>query len=251
MKLITLLLTLITTIVTAKAQYSTDSILRANNIPTLQTLIDSAMARTPMLGYHVERKAEAESRIKSARRKWLDYVGVESYYRYGRLGVIDVNSPQSSGTTTPLPITSNSTQSQNWWYAGAYIRIPFLAIVDHTNQVKMFKHVAAQSDYEMQDVQQEVALKVIEEYNTMILNLDLLIIKATLLETNNAQIKEAENQYKNGKIDLGRLAQLQEMQAKVATEYATARSESRTALLKLEQMTGIKLRIVPNTITTK
>lgn len=228
---------------TATAQISTDSVLRANHIPTLDVLIDSATLHSPMRNYHHERQAEAQSMVRTSRREWTQYVGMEGYYRYGRLGVVDVNSPQTAGGTTSLPITTSSTQSQNWWYVGAFVRVPIFAIVDRANEVKRMKHTVLQSEYLMEDATQSIVLRVIEQYNTLLLNLDILIIKSLLLETNNAQVSEAENEYKSGNINLGRMAQLQEMQAKTATEYATARAECRTALLKLEQMTGLKLRL--------
>lgn len=243
MKLVYLIASLLFLGLTATAQISTDSVLRANHIPTLDMLIDSAILHSPLRGYQRERQAEAQSLVRSSRREWTQYVGMEAYYRYGHLGVIDVNSPQTAGGTTPLPITTNSTQSQSWWYVGAFVRIPVFAIVDRANEVKRLKHTVVQSEFLMEDASQAIVLRVIEEYNTLLLNLDILIIKSLLLETSNAQVVEAENEYKSGKINLGRLAQLQEMQAKTATEYATARAECRTALLKLEQMTGIKLRL--------
>lgn len=219
---------------------SGDSILKARDIPTLQELIDLSVARAPMRGYHNERKLEAQSRIKTEKQEWTNYIGVESYYRYGRLGVIDVNSPQG---TTPLPITTNSTQSQNWWYVGAYFRMPIFAVVNRGTEIKRLQHTVKQSDHEMDDVTQQITFMVIEQYNKLILNLNILEIKSSLLQTNNAQIEEAKNDYQAGKINLGRFAQLQEMQAKASVEYETARSEARIALLNLEQLTGLTLRL--------
>lgn len=212
------------------------------DLPTLQTFIDSAVARAPMREYHLERKLEAQTRIKTQRQQWTEFIGVETYYRYGKLGVIDQSMGQASGGTVPsLPITNNIHQSQNWWYVGAFLRVPLFAIVNSKVEVNRLKHTVKQSEYEMEDVAQAVEFRVIDLYNTLLLNLEILQMKAVLLETNNAQIKEAELSYANRKIDLGRLSQLQEMQSKVAVEFATARSDSRVAMEKLQTLSGIQL----------
>ncbi len=218
---------------------STQQILNAKKIPPLNELIDAAIASSPMRQYQKERQREAQLKIKSARREILENIGVEAYYRYGRLGVIDYSD---SGSLLPEPVTTNNTQDQNWWYVGAYLRLPILDVVDRGNVVKTQKSIAKQSEYLMADAAQQIALKVVEQYNALVLNLDLLAIKSTLLQTNDAQIVESEAHYRDGQITLSRLAQLQEMHAKVTTEYATALSQAREALLKLEQLTNQRLR---------
>lgn len=208
-------------------------------IPPLDSLIDAAVERAPMRNYQIEREKEAQQLVKSARRDWTQYIGAESYYRYGQLGVIGDASQGGSPSTTPIITSSN--QSQSWWYVGAYIRIPLFAVVNRAVEIGRLKHTVIQSQYLQEEVADAVKSKVIELYNEVKLNIEILQIKAVLLETDNAQVTEAELNYENRKIDLGRLAQLQEMQAKVATEFATARYAARTSLLKLQELTGIDI----------
>ncbi len=223
-------------------------VLNSRKIPPVGELIEAAIANSPMRHYQKERQREAELKVRSARREILENIGVEAYYRYGRLGVIDYTD---SGAPLPEPVTTNNTQDQNWWYVGAYLRLPILDVVDRGNVIKTQKSIAKQSEYLMADAAQQISLKVVEEYNTLVLNLDLLAIKSTLLQTNDAQIRESEMQYRDGKITLGRLAQLQEMHAKVTTEYATALSGAREALLKLEALTGLALRELEDALGTQ
>lgn len=235
-KYITILaLVLISGIVYAQKSFKLD----VPTLPPLETLIDSAVARAPMRGYQSERRDEAQDRIRTERQQWTDYVGVESYYRYGRLGIVDQNNGQ--GGSAGIPIVSSTNQSQSWWYVGAYLRIPIFAIINPRVEISRLRHTVRQSEYLMADAADAVTLRVIELYNDARLNIDILQIKASLLETNNAQIAEAENQYENRKIDLSRLAQLQEMQAKAATEFTTARYACRTALAQLQALTGVDI----------
>lgn len=227
-----LVLAVVATFSTLRAQQIEDL-----KIPTLDSLLEVAYANAPMGGYHAERKAEAVQLLKASKLSWTQYVGVEAYYRYGRLGVTD----QSSITTgLPAPVVTSS-QIQNWWYFGAFIRLPISGVVLSPIETKRLRHVEKQSQYEIADAQMQLGQKVVEQYYALLLNIEIIKEKALLLETNNAQIEEAENLYKDRKIDLGRMSQLQEMQNKVAVEFATARNEARIALKKLELLTGVNL----------
>lgn len=208
-------------------------------LPSLQQLIDSAVQRAPMRGYQIEREKEARQLLKTSRRQWTEYVGAESYYRYGQLGVIDNGSV--SGASPSIPIISSSNQSQNWWYVGAFIRIPIFAIANRGVEVERLRTTVRQAECLQEDAVDAMTLKIIEMYNEVQLNLELLQIKASLLETNNAQLAEAELLYESRKIDLGRLAQLQEMQVKAAGEFATARYMARTSLAQMQVLSGVNI----------
>lgn len=206
-------------------------------IPTLDSLLAVAYANSPMVGYHTQRREEATLLLKANKLSWTQYVGVEAYYRYGRLGVTDQSS---ISTGLPAPVVTSS-QIQNWWYLGAFVRLPISGVVLSPIETKRLRHVEKQSEHEIDDAQMELGQKVVEQYYALLLNIETIKQKAILLETNNAQIQEAENLYKDRKIDLGRMSQLQEMQNKVAIEFATARSNGRIALKKLELLTGLTL----------
>lgn len=208
-------------------------------LPSLEVLIDSAVARAPMRSYQIERKYEAEQLVKSARKEWTEYFGAESYYRYGQLGAIENGGTQ--GGTPTIPIVTSTQQSQSWWYVGAYIRIPLFAMVNRGTEIKRLGHTVRQAEYLQADAADAIAREVIDLYNEVKLNIEILQIKANLLVTNNAQVVESEIKYRNQKIDLGRLAQLQEMQAKVAVEFATAQYTARASLTKLQLITGMQL----------
>lgn len=208
-------------------------------LPLLGELIDSAVARAPMRGYQVEREKEAQQLIKSSRRQWTEYMGVESYYRYGQLGVIDNGS--TGGSSSSVPIVTSSNQSQSWWYVGAFIRLPIFAIANRAVEIERLRRTVSQAEYLQQDAADATTLKIIALYNEVQLNLEILQMKASLLETNNAQLAEAELLYEGRKIDLGRLAQLQEMQSKAATEFAAARYTARTSLFQMQTLTGVDI----------
>lgn len=209
-------------------------------LPSLEELIDSAISISPMCGYHNERGMEALAQLKIARRGWLQYIGVESYYRYGNQNVVDITTPGNSAGI-PIVVKGSSNERQNWWYVGAYIRLPLSGLFVQGPDTKRVKHIYNQSEYERADAAQAVAMRVVELHGDLMLNLDILRLKAQLLETDNAQLQEAENAYVNRQIDLSRLAQLQEMQSKTAVEYATARNECRRSLVLLELISGIDI----------
>lgn len=208
-------------------------------IPNLEVLIDSAVARSPMRSYQIERQQEAKQLVKSARWEWTEYLGAESYYRYGQLGAIENGGTQGGAPT--IPIVTSSHQSQSWWYVGAYIRLPLFSMVNRGTEIKRLRHTVRQAEYLQADAADAISREVIDLYNEVKLNIEILQIKANLLVTNNAQLIESEIKYKNQKIDLGRLAQLQEMQAKVAVEFATAQYTARASLTKLQLITGMQL----------
>lgn len=201
-------------------------------LPPLSQVIDGAVANNALRQYYMSRKEEERRLMKSIGREWMRYLKFEAQYRYGNLGLSSLIEDQVS-----LPIYSN--QVQSGFQVGVNLQLPLLELWDLNNRLKRAKIKMNQSDHEMKRAEEEITEKVITDYNIALMQLEVLAIKAELLDVQNAQIIMSESNFLSGRLSISELARLKELQVKAKVDYENTKSAARTAIQVLEYLSGI------------
>lgn len=205
-------------------------------LPPLKVLLDAAYQKAPTIKYFEAINAEQERILKSTKRDWLRNMGIDASYKYGRLGLTQIGSE-----TEAEIINTSSTESQNWFNVGVYVRMPLLSIVDKRNQKKIQQLKIEQSEAKVEQMHEELTERIIREYKEASLALEVLKLRSELVQTNNAQIIMSEANFKRGKVDVGELARLKELQIKAKIEYEITLHEFQVCVLVLENLTGLNI----------
>lgn len=201
-------------------------------LPSLQTLLENARS-SPQMSFY-ENNIELEEReLKTVRREWLNYMKINASYNYGSSDIYNQTYIDNG-----LPVVNNSGRRQNYWNIGGGLSIPFSGIFNRRNKIKQQKKRVEQVENDLDRSFDELRLKIIETYSTIIEQLSSLesVTEAmTMAQTNYAG---AENDFLNGKLDMQSLARQKSIEASSIRAYEEVRRSLNSALLKLEVLTN-------------
>ncbi|MFH1119757.1 MAG: TolC family protein [Bacteroidota bacterium] len=208
-------------------------------LPSLEVLIDSAIANSPQKHFRDQQLKINESKLRSKRIEWTRNIGLQANVGYGNLFNYATGS---SGAIDPVPVASSSSQTQ--YTTALYFNLPFSTMVDRRNQIKLAKSEIAQSESMVQAQIRETRQIVIIQYNDLILKQRLLSIKARNLETVKLNMQMREKEFLNGVIPLAEYTSISGSLAESETGFENARMEFLTAYMILEEIVGIRFNLM-------
>lgn len=201
-------------------------------LPPLQTLLDNARTSPQMAFY--ENNVDMEAReLKTVRREWMTYFKFNASYNYGSSDLYNQTYIDNG-----QPVINNSGRRQNYWNVGGSVSIPLSGILNRRNKVKQQKKRLEQVENDLDRSFDELRLKIIETYSTVIEQLSSLesVTEAmTMAKTNYAG---AETDFLNGKLDMQSLARQKSIEASSIRAYEEVRRALNSALLQLEVFTN-------------
>lgn len=201
-------------------------------LPPLQTLLENARTSPQMAFY--ENNIDMEAReLKTVRREWLTYLKLNASYNYGSSDIYNQTYIENG-----QPVVNNSGRRQNYWNVGGGVSIPFSGIFNRRNKIKQQKKRVEQVENDLERSFDELRLKIIETYSTVIEQLSSLqsVTEAmTMARTNYAG---AETDFLNGKLDMQSLARQKSIEASAVRAYEEVRRALNSALLQLEVFTN-------------
>lgn len=201
-------------------------------LPPLQTLLDNARTSPQMAFY--ESNVDMERReLKTVRREWMTYLKFNGSYNYGSSDIYNQTYIDNG-----VPVVNNSGRRQNYWNVGGSVSIPLSGILNRRNKIKQQKMRLEQVEHDLDRSFDELRLKIIETYSTVIEQLSSLqsVTEAmTMAQTNYAG---AETDFLNGKLDMQSLARQKSIEASAIRAYEEVRRALNSALLQLEVFTN-------------
>jgi outer membrane protein TolC len=209
----------------------------SSKLPTLEVIIDSAIATNPSVHSRDLQLIVNSCRLKSDKHSWSRNLSMQADVRYGNFYSISSNS---EGVIDPA-FSSNRLESR---YGGAVsMKLPLYDMINRKNQIKL-----AESEYEqavsLAEMQRkEVRQVVIRQYNELILNQRLFKIKGKSLETARINLLMAEKQFSNGIIPISEYARISEIVSKSESEYEGARMDFLTSYQILEEIAGFSFNL--------
>jgi outer membrane protein TolC len=208
-------------------------------IPPLEALIDSAIQNDALVGFRRKQIDVNTFKLKNDQRQWMRDIGFQLDIRYGNFDNYSTNATE--GQTSSSFYT---TRVETKYGAGAYIKFPLYDLLNRNNVNDLAKMEISQAQdmYRMQ--QEELRQKVITQYNELLLKQKLLIIKSKFLETSKVNMLMTEKEFLNGNISIGEYARLSSITFSAEEDFEQLKSEFITAYMILEEIVGVKFRIL-------
>lgn len=199
-------------------------------VPPLSVLIDSAVQQDPYVRFRNLQLYVENCKIKSVKNEWTQYLGVLTEMRYGSYDQFT----SSGGSTLSTPASKDLR-----WNASGYVQLPLRSFINRKNQIKQADLEKAQAVSMMQVQKQEVEMKVIRQYNDLVLKQKLMKITSRSKETLEISMQLAEKNFTNGSLPMNEYAMITENYKRAATEFATAEVEFQASYQLLEVLTGM------------
>jgi len=207
-------------------------------LPSLETIIDSAIAKNPYVKFRDLQITVNTHKLKSDRAEWTRDIGFQTDVRYGTFDNFASNVVEGQN-----PALSSTRNTQTNYGIGAYIRIPFYDFLNRKNQIKMAKAEIEQAKSFSQVQRNELRQLVIRQYNELIIKQRLLKIKAKYTETSRIHMQMVEKEFINGAITLTEYSSLSEIASRAESELESAKMDFRTAYMILEEIVGMKFNL--------
>lgn len=211
----------------------------AMELPPLGVLIDNSR-QTAQMQYYNTAIDEAKTDLKTERRNWLKYFRATGNYQYGQMNWLSTLS--GSDAADPLPVVPTyQGKEQSYWNVGGVVSIPLNDLFDRRNRVKNKKLAVEAAEQNVERWQDELSLKIIDAYTTVLQNLSMIKTQAEAVTLAIAQYKITEADFMNGKIDAVTLSRQKNIQSATVREYEQTRASLNNALLRLEILSHTKI----------
>jgi outer membrane protein TolC len=202
-------------------------------LPPLSVLFENAKKSAAVEFYEI-RKKEQESLLRTEKRSWLKYFRANASYLYGKTGILSYSEDN-------LSLYQYSDIEQSFYNVGGSISIPIDDLFDRPNRIKRQRLEMEATEVEVEKWHDEQKLRIIEAYTTAEQLLSVLKIKVEALTLAQAQYKDAENNFINGKISVQELNNQKSFQVSAFADYEQTRAMLKKELLGLEVLTKTQI----------
>jgi outer membrane protein TolC len=204
-------------------------------IPSLNVLIDSALAINGMVNY---RKLEIDAKdynLKSKRQYWTRNFGLQVDSGYGTFN----NLSSVSGDNSTVNLASNTRQLN--YNAGFYLKIPVFDVINRKSQIKQAKAELEQAKSLAKSQEDELTQVVTRNYEELMLKQNLLALRASNLGNARVNMEMVEKEFRNGLIPFSEYVRISDMTSRIAVEFEQAKSDFLLSKKLLENLTGVQI----------
>jgi outer membrane protein TolC len=205
-------------------------------LPPLAELQELAIEYSPIFKMLDADIAIGEHNVQEEKRAWMKSVGAEGGVSYGLYDNLVLTNDYGA-----LESDFNSTE-QTRYYMGAYLKIPISSIIDKSN-VKAAKAEKQKLQYQRAIRIQELRQLIIVRYNNVLLHYRGMLIKSNAVESYRVQKLRADEDFKNGLINVYEFARLEDMMSKSVVDLEEAKLNFSTAFQILEETVGVKIQL--------
>lgn len=207
----------------------------AEQLPSLDSLIQMAVAYHPTVKLNHELEGAAEQRMRLARRSWSNLLRAYADYSTGNQSII----------TTGNQATDVSNFA-NGYRTGVNLSIPFSEIYNRKDRIKLQQQELNAVAYKTQEMELVIAGQVIEEYNNAVTGQRLMNYQFEMQEKTRANLQLAELEYKSGNMEGAVFIRNAEIFTIAQVDYENARKEFVIATPKLELLIGVPISQIVN-----
>ncbi len=207
-------------------------------LPSLETMIDSAIANNPYVKMKNLQINISEYKLKADRMQWIRNLGVQADMRYGTFDNFSTNTAEGQ---SPALLASRSSQFN--YGAGTYIKIPFYDILNRKNQIKIDKVELEQAQSFFEAQKNDLRVMVIRQYNELISKHRVLKIKSKYAETTRINMEMVEKEFTNGVVPVTEYARISEIYSRTLADFESSKMDFRTAYMVLEEIVGFKFNV--------
>lgn len=196
------------------------------------------LPESPRVSYYEARKAEAHCNLISEKKNILKYMNLSAGYQYGYLGGSSITGTDNNYNN--LYYYQSSQNATNYYHVGVSIGIPFDEIFDKRNRINKLKIVMSESDYEKAAFLSDQKMILSETYYETVRCLKVLPTYITSTKLCKASLEVANQDFINGQLDPGTLAQKNQSYNDALSALETLKAKLYANLIKLEVMSNYK-----------
>lgn len=210
-------------------------------IPSLEGLIESAILNSHRLKYYDKEISMTEYLLKTTKRDWANYVIMSGAITEGSWTSLTFVEDQLGNEVGSLGSTNQSRYS-----VGLSVRLPLISVIDYTNQTKIAKMKIESKMEEKLDEQQTIRAQVINLYNELIIQQNMLKLDIDNIDFSTLTSEMAQRQFQDGKISLADMSRVQDNLARSRYRYVRTKIGFINAYVMLQEITGIKFAELNN-----
>jgi outer membrane protein TolC len=199
-------------------------------LPTLDSLIQMAVAYHPTIKLNQELEGVAEQRIQLAKRSWANLLRGYADYSHGNQSII------TSGSQA-----TDVSNFANGYRTGINFSLPLSEIYNRKGRIRLQERELNAASYKTQEMELVVANLVIEEYNNMVTGQQLMNVQFEMREKARTNLQLAELDYKSGNMEGAVYIRNAEIFSIAQMDYENAKKEFVIAAQKLEILIGAPL----------
>lgn len=209
--------------------------IEALKLPPLSVFMD-AVTENATVKRAQSQVEQVKNEYRLQKRDWWNYLRLNGMYSYGRYNILSNNSDEY----TPMYQTSMASAQHNF-NVGASVGVSVGDLVNRPLKLKKYRYDIEQLQYMQEEVMEERRLKVLEAYNAVTEQLATIKAKAETAALYNAQMKLAENNFIQGKIDFTSLGVERARRTGAVTTYEQSRIALHNSIILLEMLTNVKI----------
>jgi Outer membrane protein len=227
-------------IIFAQRSESTDRLSDINVerlLPPVTLLVDSILKRSPQVLMAEKNKEELAVNLAQTKRDWMQYLTFSTNYQRRKGGSLGVSQDNSSGLSTAI----YTDQSYSQYAAGLSLGFSLSSIYERKSRIKMAQIKVESSHATIQNLKDDLALKVYDAYSDLVKNLTLLESLSDTKESYYIQVLKNDRDYLNNQIKLDVLTKTKKEYNESVKEFEEVKSECRKLVYTLERLTGVEL----------
>ncbi len=212
----------------------------STRLPTVEALIDSAIANSPYLRLRDDEIKIDRLNLKNVKADLLNSFAGQASMSYGYSDVYSESQSSSSvGTSASLSL------AESWRYsAGASVKISLYDLTQRKNNIRIAKTAIEQSINTRNVFLHELRMEVLVQYNNLLLQQKLLKIWNDNYQTAQMQVQMAEIQFINGNSTLDDMARMTDRMVRAQAQFEQQKTDFLNAYRGLEHLTGMKFNII-------
>jgi len=205
-------------------------------LPSLQTMIDSSIIKSPYLRYQNAEIIRQQFKLKISKQDWTKNIGFSGDVIYGTWDYMSMNP--NAGTTS---ITS---QEETRYGFGIYIRLPLSDAVTRKSNIEIARLELEEAKAVKEQKIMEIKNLVISQYNLVVLNQQLVNIQNKNKQNAEIQMNMMEKEFVNGQATVEELSRVTQIYNSALVDYEKAKADLTTSYLLLQELVGIKFTLV-------
>lgn len=204
-------------------------------LPPLGALLDSAVNHDPNVNRQDYKIKETTFQQKETKQEWLKYFRL---YANSNYGIYDNFVSANDGSIVASTITTGSAfrYSVGLSIGGA----PLYEFFHNKTKIKILEMRKMQAVENKKEFERNIRLEVINQYNTLLSDYQLLKVRNANMLSNYTQMTLVEQQFLNGQTSLGELARFREIYYKSRVAYEKKKFEFINSYMILQELVGFK-----------
>ena len=207
--------------------------LQAQLIP-LDSIIEIAVQHSPSVKFQTNLIASAKSQLEFSKRLWTNNIVGFVNYSSGNQSIVTADS-QNAGSLSASNITSG-------YRMGVQLNLPLYELVGRKSRINLYKYELNSTVDKKDESIQELKKEVIQAYYSLLYYSNLLNIRSEAKQSTINQYLLAQNQFKDGIIDIAELSRLKTIEVNARADYEEAKRQFSTLYFQLEPLIGVPIQ---------